>query len=124
MSTQRNVHTYTLSSFPLQNPKVKHIQPTLRISGFFLFFFFYFIFKTLHNCISFAKYQNESATVVSISTDSTKCRSKIFWKKFGKFQIAKLEFATIYTALTLYLQPFTQHLYPISCYKLPRNNLE
>ena len=24
MSTQRNVHTYTLSSFQLQNPKVKH----------------------------------------------------------------------------------------------------
>ena len=45
MSTQRNVHTYTLSSFPLQNPKVKHIQPTLHISGFFLFFFFILFLK-------------------------------------------------------------------------------
>ena len=26
------------------------------------FFFFKFYFQTLHNCISFAKYQNESAT--------------------------------------------------------------
>ena len=30
----------------------------------FIFILFYFIFKTLQNCISFAKYQNESATVV------------------------------------------------------------
>ena len=34
---------------------------------FFCFvFFFNFIFKTLHNCISFAKYQNESATGIHV----------------------------------------------------------
>ena len=32
----------------------------------FIFFKFYFIFKTLHNCISFAKYQNESATGIHV----------------------------------------------------------
>ena len=30
------------------------------------FFLFHFIFKTLHNCISFAKYQNESATGIHV----------------------------------------------------------
>ena len=30
-----------------------------------IFFFFYFIFR-LHNCISFAKYQNESATGITV----------------------------------------------------------
>ena len=30
------------------------------------FFLFYFIFYTLHNCISFAKYQNESATGIHV----------------------------------------------------------
>ena len=36
---------------------------------FFLFFFFFkfnFIFYTLHNCISLAKYQNESATGIHV----------------------------------------------------------
>ena len=32
----------------------------LELSWFFFFFFFFFL--TLHNCISFAKYQNESTT--------------------------------------------------------------
>ena len=30
------------------------------------FFLFYFIFKTLHNCISFAKYQNKSPTGIHV----------------------------------------------------------
>ena len=32
-----------------------------QLSYFFLFFFNLILFFTLHNCISFAKYQNESA---------------------------------------------------------------
>ena len=35
---------------------------------FLIYYFlkFYFIFKTLHNCISFVKYQNESATGIHV----------------------------------------------------------
>ena len=32
----------------------------------FLFFLILFYFKTLHNCVSFAKYQNESATGIHV----------------------------------------------------------
>ena len=34
---------------------------------FFKVFFFKFYFKNLHNCISFAKYQNESATGIHVA---------------------------------------------------------
>ena len=40
-----------------------------RIDAFFFFFFILpilFYFSTLHNCISFAKYQNESATGIHV----------------------------------------------------------
>ena len=33
---------------------------------FFCFFFNFFLFLNLHNCISFAKYQNESATGIHV----------------------------------------------------------
>ena len=33
---------------------------------FFLFFIFFFYFQTLHNCISFAKYHNESTTGIHV----------------------------------------------------------
>ena len=39
---------------------------TERIHFHFLFFLILFYFKTLHNCISFAKYQNESATGIHV----------------------------------------------------------
>ena len=39
---------------------------TERLHFHFLFFLILFYFKTLHNCISFAKYQNESAIGIHV----------------------------------------------------------
>ena len=49
----------------LPDPGIKPRSPAWQEDSFF-FFLILFYFKTLHNCISFAKYQNESATGIHV----------------------------------------------------------
>ena len=77
------------SPFPipgdLPGPGIKPaslMSPALARKIFFSFFSFFFkilfYFKTLHNCISFAKYQNESATGIHLGSPETPLRSLVY----------------------------------------------
>ena len=57
-------------------------------SGSFLFFFFLNFILFLHNCISFAKYQNESTTGIHVWVFSNESALRIRWPKCQSFSLS------------------------------------
>ena len=67
------------SSWPRDQTLISYVSCISKKNFFFLFFIFLkFYFKTLHNCISFAKYQNESATGIHLGSPETPLRSLVY----------------------------------------------
>ena len=67
------------SAWPRDQTLLSYVSCISKKNFFFLFFIFLkFYFKTLHNCISFAKYQNESATGIHLGSPETPLRSLVY----------------------------------------------